>query len=130
VTEEPDKTPQAQADTPMLVQPILASEMATHRSPDFRTIYANNTKFGASPFEFSLIFGEIGENVEGQIYIDQKVRVLLAPVHAKLFLIVLAQNVASFEAQFGEIKIPERLFGMAQTVATPEPPKAGAKQVP
>jgi hypothetical protein len=111
-------------EMPRIAKHIPASEMAVHRSPDFKTVYANNTKFSVTPFDFSFIFGELGESTDNLVFIEQKVKVTIPPVHAKLFLMVFAQNLSNFEAQFGEIKIPEGFFGMEQTVSTPEPPKS------
>lgn len=99
--------PDEQNDNKPQINITAVTDMMTRRSPDFRSIYANNTKFGASAFEFSFILGEITESAEGKLYVDQKVRILMSPLHAKIFVMVLAQNIENFEARFGNINVPE-----------------------
>jgi hypothetical protein len=76
------------------------------RAPDFRSIYANNTSFNTSAFDFIMTFGEISESEEGKLSVEQKVRVIMSPLHAKIFAAIVTNNVRNFEARFGEIKIP------------------------
>lgn len=105
------------------LQPIAMVDMATRRSADFRSIYANNTKFGLSPFEVSFIFSEITESVEGKLYVEQKVRVAMPPLQAKLLLLILAQNLQNFENQFGLINVPSQFLEFVQSASQIETPK-------
>lgn len=98
-------------------KPTILEVQSTQRSPDYRSLYANNTKFGVSAFDFSMIFGEIMEAVEGTLYIEQKVKVVMTPLHAKIFALILDQNIRNFETQFGEIKLPAS--GVTAIPATP-----------
>ena len=79
----------------------------TRRGPEFRTIYSNNSGFSINPFDFAFTLNEVTQNEKGEIFVDQKARVVMSPLHAKVFTIVLAQNLKNFESQFGEIVIPE-----------------------
>jgi len=85
---------------------VILSDIPIQRSPDFRSLYVNNTKFGVTPFEFAFIMGEISEAVDGKPYVDQKIRLLMTPLHAKIFMLILAQNMHNYEQQFGEVVIP------------------------
>jgi hypothetical protein len=100
---------------------ITVNVPVTRRSPDYRSIYVNNVKFGITAFEFSIIFAEIAETPEAQLYIDQKAKIIMSPVHAKLFADVLLANIKNFEAQFGEIKLPPGIT-MEKRLPTVESP--------
>jgi|SRR5271157_1204635 len=76
------------------------------RASDFRSIYSNHTTFTTSAFDFVMTFGEISESAEGELSVEQKVRVIMSPLHAKIFAAIVGNNVQNFEARFGEIKIP------------------------
>lgn len=58
-------------------------------------------------------------------------RVVLSPLVAKAFLRALSDNIAKYESQYGEIRLPdgpslaERLFGKPTVDPQPEPPKEG-----
>lgn len=76
------------------------------RASDFRSIYTNHTAFNTSAFDFVMIFGEILDSGAGNLYVEQKVRIVMSPLHAKIFAAIFMNNVRNYEAQFGEIKIP------------------------
>jgi hypothetical protein len=101
-------------------KPETVMEMPVRRSANYKTFYANNTKFGISPFDFSFIFGEIGESVEGQVFVDQQVKVIMTPLHAKLFLALLAKNVQNFEQQFGKIVVPQPFLSNLEVASEAE----------
>lgn len=90
-------------------------DMKIQRSPDFISLYVNNAKFATNAFEFGVYFGEISEDTAGELFVEQKAKILMSPLHAKIFAVMFLQNVKNFEAKFGEIKIPA---GAVQT----EPP--------
>jgi len=87
-------------------QTTALSEPNTVRSPGFQSFYVNNTKFSTSAFEFSMTFGEIGQDEHGKFVVEEKVRLVMSPLHAKIFAALISQNVKSFEARMGEIKTP------------------------
>jgi len=74
---------------------------------DFATYYANNAAFGISAFDFSVIFGEITGVQDDKTLVLQRAKVIMSPLHAKLFSRIMAANVKKFEETFGEIKVPE-----------------------
>ncbi len=85
-----------------------ASSPKRFKSPDFRSVYANNAEFAMSLFDVSMLFGEmVGTDKETQeLVIEQHVKVIMSPLHTKIFLNVLAHNLKQWEARFGELKIP------------------------
>jgi hypothetical protein len=84
----------------------LQGEPVNRKSDGFKSFYANNTAFATSAFDFSMTFGEIA-GVEGDhLLVDQHVRIIMAPLHMKIVLMLMLQQLKQFEQQFGEIKIP------------------------
>ena len=77
------------------------------RSSDFRSIYTNHTAFNVSAFDFAMTFGEILDGGGGHLYIDQKLRVVMSPLHAKILAFIMMNNLKNYEAKFGEIKVPQ-----------------------
>jgi hypothetical protein len=96
------ETPEAQS------QPTIVLQFNNVKSPDFRSVYANNTAFQMNAFDISLIFGEILEaNEQTSIAtVEQRVRIVMSPLHAKLFSLVMLQNIQTYEGRFGEIRVP------------------------
>ncbi|HRE25495.1 MAG TPA: DUF3467 domain-containing protein [Anaerolineales bacterium] len=87
---EPAPKPQIQIELPAGLEPI----------------YANFALVVHSPSEVIIDFARVMPNVpHGRV----QTRVLMTPINAKLFLRALADNLARFEAQYGEITIPSGL---------------------
>jgi hypothetical protein len=110
MSEEPENVA-AQVTTQSTVQ-VSPALLVNRRAPDFHAIYTNNSKFSVSPFDFSVILNEVTESEKGEVYVEQKARIIMPPLHAKLFALVLIQNVQNFEKEFGEITIPDNIFTM------------------
>ncbi len=88
-------------------QQANASEPILRRSPDYKSIYANNTGFAMTAFDLSMVFGEMIGFENGLPVIEQLVKITVSPLHAKIILGVLAKNLTGYEKQFGEIKVPD-----------------------
>jgi Protein of unknown function (DUF3467) len=101
----------------------ILKEEDIQRSDAFRSYYSNHTTFNVSAFDFALTFGEILNAVDGHLYVDQKVRVVMSPLHAKILAHIMSSNIATFEKQFGEIKIPVQ--GISESIPTPPEANAG-----
>jgi len=90
---------------------------------DLEPVYSNLARISHTPSELAVDFARI---LPGQRKIPVLVRVLLSPVGAKLLLRALTENIARYEAAFGEIRLPGD-SGLAndlfKTVHPPEPPK-------
>ncbi|MBW7959198.1 MAG: DUF3467 domain-containing protein [Anaerolineae bacterium] len=70
---------------------------------DLKPVYANITFINYSPAEVVLDFAQIlPRTARGAI----TARVIMNPIHAKLLHAALGQNLANFENQFGEIRLP------------------------
>lgn len=64
--------------------------------------YANLAMINHSSSEFVIDFAHMLPIAPPQIFS----RVIMAPEHAKRLLAALSQNIANYEKQFGEIKLP------------------------
>lgn len=85
--------------------------------------YANLARISHSPADIVIDFAQIlpGENAA-----NIKSRIVMTPLSAKLLMRALVENLARYEAAFGEIKVPgnsnlaENLF---RPYHPPEPPQ-------
>jgi len=69
-------------------------------------IYANMVLIAHSPSEFVFDFVRV---VPGMPKSKVQTRVIMTPLNAKNFLMVLQKNIENFEKQFGEIKISPQM---------------------
>jgi hypothetical protein len=94
-------------------------EMAEGLKP----LYTNLARIAHSPADIVIDFAQI---LPGESKATVQARILMTPLSAKLLLRALQENLARYEAAFGEIHIPhgntlaENLFKGLQP---PEPPK-------
>ena len=72
---------------------------------DLEVVYANLVRITHSPSEFVFDFTQM---LPGLKEPDLKSRVLISPLSAKLLHKALGDNLAKYEANFGEISIPGR----------------------
>ncbi|MFZ5858517.1 MAG: DUF3467 domain-containing protein [Chloroflexota bacterium] len=90
--------------------------------PGLEIIYANLARISHSPADIVLDFAHA---LPGEAKASIKARLLMSPLSAKLFHRALGENLARYEAAFGEINVPvnsslaEHLFRPHQP---PEPP--------
>lgn len=86
-------------------QPIL-SPMQIELPANLEAVYSNFALITHAPSEVIIDFARLLPNMpKTRVY----ARVLMTPLHAKLLLRALADNLAKYEAQFGEIQIPTGL---------------------
>jgi hypothetical protein len=72
---------------------------------DLAATYANFAIITHSPWEFFLrLCADSAKPAKARV----RARIVLAPANAKMLLRALQENVARYEAQHGEIKVPER----------------------
>lgn len=70
---------------------------------DLKPVYANITFINYTPAELVLDFAQmLPRTPRGTL----TARVIMNPIHAKLLHAALGQNLANFENQFGEIRLP------------------------
>lgn len=93
--------------------------------PDLDAIYANFALITHSASEIIIDFARVLPNTpKAKVY----ARIITTPLHAKLLLRALTDNLEKHEAQFGEIKLPAKGDELAQqffgAVRPPQPPTA------
>ena len=85
--------------------------------------YTNLARISHSPADFVIEFAHM---LPGEATANVRSRVVMSPLSAKLLLRALTENIARYEASFGEISLPsnnslaENLF---RPYHPPEPPK-------
>jgi len=72
--------------------------------PGMQPDYANMARISHTPAE--LLF-EFGQMLPGQANVAVVARLIMSPVGAKLFFRALGDNLARYEASFGEINLPQ-----------------------
>lgn len=70
---------------------------------DLKTEYVNLVRIAHSPSELIFDFAHL---LPGQSPAKIRSRIVMSPLGAKLFYRALADNIAKYEASFGEIKVP------------------------
>lgn len=85
-------------------------EIIRRKGESFVSTYANNLVVEASPWDFRFLFGEIEKGEPdatgrrlAKLYVEDKVKIVMSPQHAKAMLKVLQENVSSYESQIGPI---------------------------
>ncbi len=87
---------------------------------DFEPAYANLARISHSPADLVIDFAHL---LPGETQAKVTARVLMAPLSAKLFLRALAENVARYEAAFGEITVPGNSSLAESLFRPPHPPE-------
>jgi hypothetical protein len=73
---------------------------------ELEAVYANVAFISHTPAEVVLDFAQVlPRSNRGKV----KSRVIMSPMHAKMLQKALAQNIANYERQFGEIRMPMSL---------------------
>ena len=86
-------------------------------------LYSNLARISHSPADIVIDFAQI---LPGEGKANVRARILMTPLSAKLLVRALTENLARYEAMFGEINVPhnsalaDNLFKPFQP---PEPPK-------
>lgn len=78
---------------------------------DFDVLYSNLAKITHVALEFLLDFKRLGPEHQDVESAPTLVRIVMHPVIAKALRDALAENVARYEAQFGEIPAPPKGSG-------------------
>ena len=86
-------------------QPPQPQQLQIELPAQLDAVYSNFVVIQHSPSEFILDFARILPNVP-----NAKVgaRVVMTPMHAKLMLRALQENIEKFEAQYGDIYVPQQ----------------------
>jgi Protein of unknown function (DUF3467) len=82
-------------------------------------MYSNSAQLEVTPWDFTIVFGEIIRSPDQPPQVEQQVSVVMSPQHAKALLGVLANNLQEYEKKVGGvISLPGP--------ATPNPEKPSA----
>jgi hypothetical protein len=71
--------------------------------PDLEPVYSNMVRISHTPAELVFDFAQM---LPGNTVMRLLSRVIMSPIGAKLFLRALVENLARYEASFGEITLP------------------------
>jgi hypothetical protein len=74
-------------------------------TPDYRENYSNSVQVRVNVWDFFLVFGTLQQQTETQVEMRNFQGIYLSPQQAKALMALLQQNVTSYEAAFGEIKL-------------------------
>ena len=72
---------------------------------DIKPVYANIAFISHTAAEIVIDFAQVLPRMPKGYVVS---RVLMSPMHAKLLQGALAQNIANYERQFGEIRLPQQ----------------------
>jgi hypothetical protein len=89
-------------------RPLTGLEVPNIPGPHYTAFYTNNISYAISAVDLVLIFGEI-VNTGKSVHIEQRARVTMTLVQAKILRDMLTQNIARFEEKFGKVTIPEEM---------------------
>lgn len=76
---------------------------------DYRENYSNSVQVRVSVWDFFLVFGTLQQQSESEVEVRNFQGVYFSPQQAKALMKILEQNVSSYEATFGEIKLDPRM---------------------
>jgi len=86
--------------------------------PDLKTEYINLVRIVHSPSELVFDFAQL---LPGTPSVEVRSRIVMSPLGAKLFFRAMEENLAKYEAAYGEINIP-RDSSLASQLFRPAPP--------
>jgi hypothetical protein len=99
--------------------------------PDLPVTYANVVRIGHSPAELVFDYAQL---LGGMANARVLVRIVMSPIGAKMLHRALTENLARYEASFGEIQLPgggshlaQDLFRSIQPPDSPKPPDVPPK---
>ena len=89
-------------------------------SEDMQVIFANMVRVSHTPAELVLDFAQM---LPGQDQLEILSRIIMTPMGAKLFFAAMRDNLARYEAAFGEITIPRNSSLANDLFRSVQPPK-------
>lgn len=87
-------------------------------------VYANVAFISHTPAEIVLDFAQVLPRMQRGTVMA---RVIMSPMHAKMLHAALAQNIANYERQFGEIRLPQQMNLADQFFRFPKDPQDNDK---
>lgn len=88
------------------------------RPADYRVHYANQNRVRITQSDIQLFFGQLVDHPPGtaQQVNEESVSVIVSPANAKLLVMALSSALAAYEAQFGEIQVPQASLQRAEEI--------------
>ncbi len=74
-------------------------------SEDYNDLYSNSVQIKMSVWDFHLVFGTMSSASPEEVSFTSKQGIYLSPQQAKALFNILGQNLAQYEATFGELKL-------------------------
>src|SRR5512142_1977019 len=102
----------------MSVPPNPPASPTLEIPPGLETVYANLARISHSPADIVIDFAHL---LPAETNAVVKARVLMSPLSAKLLLRALTENLARYEAAFGEIHVTMNT-SLAEHLFRPHPP--------
>ncbi len=100
-------------------QPNTRPTTALEVPQDLQPVYANLVRIAHSPADMVFDFAHL---LPGETRARIGARILMSPLSAKLLYKALSENLARYEAAFGEIVIPAASSSLADQLFKPFPP--------
>ncbi len=101
--------------------PVVEPEPLKQQAENFVNFYANHIELSFSAWDMRIFFSEVIGNKGGKPIIEDKARVVMSLHHAKAFVAMLVQNMATFEKNFGEIRLLNTPSSQTQPEQAPPP---------
>lgn len=92
---------------------------------DIETMYVNLVRIAHSPSELVFDFAHL---LPGNNPARVRARIVMSPLGAKLLYRALAENLARYEAAFGEIRVPGESSLADHLFRPPQTPEKGKEQ--
>jgi hypothetical protein len=107
-----------------MAAPVGKPSTSLETPADLPITYANLARIAHSPADIVVDFAHL---LPGETNARVSARVLMSPLSAKLLLRALAENIARYEAAFGEIKVPHASLAdhLFRPITPPEGPAPG-----
>jgi hypothetical protein len=99
---------------PDAIKPEQPQELETVLAEKFVKVYANAVNLEMTPWDFSLLFGELKKSND-KVVIEHSVGIIMSPQHAKALAGVLLNQLKEYEKRIGEIKLPEQPEATAES---------------
>lgn len=111
-----------------MAQPPIRQQTTLEVPADIESVYANLVRIAHSPADLVFDFAHL---LPGESKAHVGARIIMSPLSAKLLYKALSENLARYEAAFGEISMPtstlaDQLFKpMQQPPDASHPPEEG-----
>ena len=105
-----------------MTTPQKTSAPNLEASENLETVYANLARIAHSPADFVIDFAHLLPNDKKT---SIRARIVMSPLSAKMLVRALNENIARYEAAFGEITMPQATLAdqLFRPPQTPESPK-------